>query len=164
EYSPGFSAVVHPPRTIAAARLPPIDAVILSHEHADHVNLPSLARLDRAVPVILPARAAGAVRDAIAALGFTVIDARAGDRFEIGALALRCFAGDPPAEAIDAELTNLQLAIEHADGRFFTYVDGWPSDATIAALGEIDVLVHADNVMDWSCLEGGRVIASAPPP
>ena len=47
EYSPGFSAVIHPPRRISLARLPPIDAVVLSHEHADHFNVPSLLALER---------------------------------------------------------------------------------------------------------------------
>ncbi len=35
-----------------AARSP--DAVVLSHLHADHTHLPSLALLDRAVPIVLP--------------------------------------------------------------------------------------------------------------
>src|SRR5215468_2266575 len=86
EYSPGFSAEIYPPRRFALRRFPPVDAVVLSHEHADHLSLPSLALLDRAVPVVLPARSARPLRDAIAGLGFRVVASRTGDRFAVGDL------------------------------------------------------------------------------
>src|SRR5262249_30711166 len=65
EYSPGFSAVIHPPRRISLAKLPPIDAVVLSHEHADHVSVASLLALDRRIPVFFPERSAVALRPVI---------------------------------------------------------------------------------------------------
>src|SRR5689334_20476869 len=49
EYSPGFQAAIYPPRAFDHARFPPIDAVVLSHEHADHLSVPSLALLDRRI-------------------------------------------------------------------------------------------------------------------
>src|SRR5881398_2474292 len=36
---------VHPPRVFAPETFPAVDAVILSHEHDDHFDIPSLARL-----------------------------------------------------------------------------------------------------------------------
>src|SRR5260370_10747026 len=54
EYSPGFQAVIYPPRKLELSKFPPIDAIILSHEHSDHVNLPSLNLLDRRIPVVFP--------------------------------------------------------------------------------------------------------------
>lgn len=38
---------VHPPRVWTAAALPEIDAVVLTHEHDDHFDIPSLARLEQ---------------------------------------------------------------------------------------------------------------------
>src|SRR5262245_14027726 len=155
EYSPGYRAVVHPPRRIRVEKMPPVDAVILSHEHADHWNVPSLALLDRGIPIVLPERSARAVRDAIAAMGFRVIGARPGDRVAIGDLDLCCYAGERGAGELEAEWANLLLLVsdKDGDGSFFTYVDGWPSDATLdavtRAVGRIGLFSHANNVMDW---------------
>lgn len=159
EYSPGFAAVIDPPRSIALAAMPPIDAIVLSHEHADHVSLPSLAGIDRRVPVVMPARAASTIRDAITALGFRVVPGRAGDRFSIGDLALGYHGNARAGSRLDWEVTCLQIHVAGRDGSFFTYVDTWPDDATLAGLGPIGVFVHANNTMDWSCLELGGVTA-----
>lgn len=79
EYSPGFQALIYPPRRLELSKFPPIDAVILSHEHSDHVNLPSLSLLDRRIPVIFPERSARAIRTVLARLGFRVVPAAVGD-------------------------------------------------------------------------------------
>jgi hypothetical protein len=161
EYSPGFEAEIHPPRRFDRRKFPAIDAVVLSHEHADHVNLPSLALLDRKVPIILPARSARAVRDAIAALGFRVLPSRAGDTFAIGALELTLLGGVTPGGQLDWEVTNLMILIADRarHGSFFSYVDTWPAPEMLSAVqrrvGKLGVLCHANNMMDWSCLEGG---------
>src|SRR5207237_7815654 len=111
DYSPGYRAIVYPPRRFAFARFPPIDAVVLTHEHSDHVNLPSLARIDRRVPVIMPERSAAAIREAIEKLGFRVLGARPRDRFAIGDLELRCFAGEYRDDELEEEWANLQIAV-----------------------------------------------------
>jgi L-ascorbate metabolism protein UlaG (beta-lactamase superfamily) len=46
--------VAHLRRTSPAPEPGEVDAVLISHGHHDHLDLPSLARLPRAVPVILP--------------------------------------------------------------------------------------------------------------
>lgn len=161
EYSPGFSAEIYPPRRFDLRRFPPVDAVVLSHEHADHLSLPSLALLDRAVPIVLPARSARALHDAVAGLGFHVVPSRAGDRLTVGNLEVALFGGATPQPQLDWEVTNLQILIADRarHGSFFTYVDGWPTAETLAAIqqmvGRLGVLCHANNAMDWSCLEGG---------
>lgn len=168
EYSPGFSAEIYPPRRFAMRRFPPVDAVVLSHEHADHLSLPSLALLDRAVPVVLPARSARPLRDAIAALGFRVVASRTGDRFAVGDLDVALLGGVAPRAQLDWEVTNLQILIADraGHGSFFTYVDGWPTGDVLAAVqrrvGTPAVVCHANNAMDWSCLEIGPG-RSAPP-
>ncbi len=57
-----------PARRVALDRLPEIGAVVISHEHRDHFDLATLARLDRAVPIYTPN--AGPIRHALRRLGY----------------------------------------------------------------------------------------------
>jgi L-ascorbate metabolism protein UlaG (beta-lactamase superfamily) len=49
------------PSSETTARL---DAVLVSHLHGDHMDLPSLRRIDRGVPIVVPRGAAGFLRGA----------------------------------------------------------------------------------------------------
>lgn len=61
----------------------PLDAVLISHLHRDHLHVPSLRRLDRSAALIVPAGAAGLV----AGLGFArVHEVRAGETVTVGPL------------------------------------------------------------------------------
>ena len=63
-----------------------IDVVLLSHLHFDHLDLPSLRRLGRKIPLFVPRGAAGLLRR----LGFrAVTEIGAGDELEIGPLTIR---------------------------------------------------------------------------
>src|SRR5690348_5546143 len=73
-----------PRRLIAPALglrdLPPIDLILLSHAHFDHLDRPTLARLPRRIPVITAANTADLVRD----LGFRrVAELRWGQKLEL---------------------------------------------------------------------------------
>jgi L-ascorbate metabolism protein UlaG (beta-lactamase superfamily) len=60
-----------------------IDAVLLSHLHHDHLHLPSLNRLERGTPLIVPAGVGGL----LSARGFRDIrEVRPGDRLSIGSI------------------------------------------------------------------------------
>src|SRR3954468_6597016 len=50
------------PREVAVSELGPLDAVLVSHVHYDHLDLPSLARLDRSIPLVVPRGAGRIVR------------------------------------------------------------------------------------------------------
>jgi L-ascorbate metabolism protein UlaG (beta-lactamase superfamily) len=44
----GVIGEVYPPRVIDLSRFPAIDAVLITHEHEDHFNIPTLNRLTAA--------------------------------------------------------------------------------------------------------------------
>jgi CMP-N-acetylneuraminate monooxygenase len=48
------SWIQYPPNEIKVSELPKIDAIWISHEHSDHLHLPSLAKFDKNIPVYLP--------------------------------------------------------------------------------------------------------------
>ncbi|MBO3750549.1 MBL fold metallo-hydrolase [Streptosporangiaceae bacterium NEAU-GS5] len=53
---PGVRARLTPPG-VPWPDLPPITAVAISHDHVDHFDRPTLARLDRETPILVPLRA-----------------------------------------------------------------------------------------------------------
>lgn len=79
-----------PVRHIAPAlelgELPPLDLILVSHAHFDHLDRPTLDRLPKHVPVV----AAHNTADLIGDLGFRrVTELRWGESLELGALRLR---------------------------------------------------------------------------
>ncbi len=66
---------------IARGDLPPLDAILLSHGHWDHLDKPTLRQLDKATAVVVPA----GLEDAVFALGFRdVRGLRPWDRTTVG--------------------------------------------------------------------------------
>jgi len=57
-----------------------VDAVLLSHLHADHLHRPSLARLEPGTPALVPRGAAGLLRG----LPVTPVEVEAGDDVAVG--------------------------------------------------------------------------------
>ncbi|MFD7334806.1 MBL fold metallo-hydrolase [Streptomyces violascens] len=64
------------------------DAVLVSHLHADHLHVPSLARFAPGTRLIAPAGASRAV-PGLSRLGLSITEVRAGDTVEVGALRVR---------------------------------------------------------------------------
>jgi len=57
-----------------------LDAVLISHAHLDHLDVPSLRLIDRRTPVVVPRGLGSLVRR----LGFVPIEMAAGDEVEVG--------------------------------------------------------------------------------
>lgn len=71
---------------LPAVELRGLDAVLISHVHHDHLDLPSLRRLSRQTPIVVPRGTAGLLDRE----GFTAIrEVAPGDALEIGALRVR---------------------------------------------------------------------------
>jgi L-ascorbate metabolism protein UlaG (beta-lactamase superfamily) len=85
--------VVHLRRAapVPRAAFAEVDGVLVSHSHFDHLDLPSLARLDRAVRVVVP-RGAGLL---VRRRGFErVVEVDEGDEVELGTLRVRAVHAD----------------------------------------------------------------------
>ncbi len=72
---------------IDADSLRGVDAVLISHLHYDHLDLPSLQRLGRDMPVVAPHGAGALIRRKAAVKN--VVELREGEQIEIGALTVR---------------------------------------------------------------------------
>jgi L-ascorbate metabolism protein UlaG (beta-lactamase superfamily) len=76
---------------VTAASLGRLDAILVSHVHFDHLDLRSLRRLDRHLPVVVPRGAGSLVRRR----GFgQVVELEVGEELEIGAIRIRATTAD----------------------------------------------------------------------
>lgn len=121
----GLAGRVFPPRRIDIARFPPIDAVVLTHEHDDHFDLPSLHCIDRSVPVHLSARSSSAAREILRDMGFEVRELHGDEEIRFGDLRYRTFVPDHTGGHHGDEWDVFPFAMLHADGHggFFSTVD-----------------------------------------
>ena len=90
----GLAGRVFPPRSFDLERMPKVDAVWLTHEHDDHFDLPSLARLERSIPVHISGRSSVAMRAVLQEMGFMVHAVEPDTVSEFGDLKLRTFVAD----------------------------------------------------------------------
>ena len=72
---------------VDAGALRGVDAVLVSHLHYDHLDLPSLQRLGRDMPVVAPHGAGALIRRKAGIKN--VLELRAGEQLEIGAVTVR---------------------------------------------------------------------------
>lgn len=147
---------VFPPRVITAEAIPPIDALLLSHEHDDHFDIPSLARLDRKIPVHLSARSSSAARELLATMGFTVHPWVPGVATRIGDLEALPFAGDHVTVNCGDEWDTLPYLIRSTEGHgsLFSMVDipitqqhvEWAAEKAARP----GLVTWTNNALDWS--------------
>lgn len=147
---------VFPPRVITADAFPPIDALVLSHEHDDHFDIPSLATLDRKIPIYLSARSSSAASGVLAEMGFTVHRWLPGVAVRIGDLEALPFAGDHVAVNCGDEWDTLPYLIRSTEGHgsLFSMVDipltqrhvEWAA----ARAARPGLVTWTNNTLDWS--------------
>jgi hypothetical protein len=120
--APDDAIALHPPRDVDFAALPPIDAIVISHEHPDHLHLPTLARLASGTPVYLPERSSSAARDILVELGLEPRALTPLARHEIGAIVVEPFHG---TELTRDEWDVLPLLVrdQRGHGSFATSID-----------------------------------------
>jgi L-ascorbate metabolism protein UlaG (beta-lactamase superfamily) len=76
---------------VAPDALRGVDAVLVSHAHYDHLDLPSLERLGRATPLVVPRGLGGLLRRR----RFThVVEVDAGEALTVGAVSVRATAAE----------------------------------------------------------------------
>ena len=71
---------------VAARSLRGVDAVLVSHAHYDHLDLPSLERLGKKLPVVVPRGLGGLLRKRKFE---SVLEVEVGETFSIGSLQIR---------------------------------------------------------------------------
>ncbi|PRP92210.1 Beta-lactamase superfamily domain protein [Enhygromyxa salina] len=133
----GLLGDLYPPRTLDLARFPPIDAVILSHEHDDHFDLPSLNRLDRRIPIYLSSRSSSAARGLLDEMGFARVNLLApDDELEIGELRYRSFVAehDGAKQGDEWDVFPFLVRDRGGHGSLWSSVDVRPRDADLAQL------------------------------
>lgn len=144
----GHLGRVYPPRRIETSALPPNDAVILTHEHDDHFDVPSLARIDRRVPIHLSARSSSAAHALLRSMGFSVVPLVPQTRVQIGNIVVHAFAADHRRGGGD-EFDVVPLLLRAHDGSVLTSVDVAPTDAmldAVASLGDPGIWCYAHNL------------------
>jgi hypothetical protein len=147
---------VWPPRAFDFAQFPRLDALILSHEHDDHFDLPSLAKLDRKIPVYMSARSSVAARDVLVDMGFTVHPLPPGSVHRFGDLELAVFAGDHVSTNCSDEWDTLPYLIKSTDGHgsLFSMVDIPLTELHVtwaaAFAMKPGLVTWTNNSLDWS--------------
>jgi hypothetical protein len=120
-----LSYKVYPPRLLKAEAFPPIDAVILTHEHDDHFDIPSLAKLQRSIPIFLSARSSMAAYRILCEMGFQVHPLIPGMGYHFRDLEFLPLCGDHVNNNNGDEWDTLPFLIRQTDGggSFFSTVD-----------------------------------------
>jgi hypothetical protein len=141
---------VYPPRQVDLSGFPNLDAIVLTHEHEDHFDVPSLCLVDRRVPVYVPARSSTALTTFLKRLGFKPQLLRPGKPQTIGALELLPLSADQVGQAALEEWDVLPfIARDRAGGgSFFTHVDIAPAPSMWQAARRF---VDAPGLWTYTC-------------
>ena len=95
----------------------PVDAILLSHAHLDHLDIPSLRRLPRDTPVVVPA----GLRRTMRRLGYErVHEVVAGDVVDIGGVGVQAtFASHPPGRLLPSGAEPVGYLIQGGTPTYF---------------------------------------------
>jgi hypothetical protein len=124
-FTDAIELFVYPPRNFDFSKAPPIDAMLLTHEHEGHFDIPTLQRLDRKIPIYISVRTSMATRKFITEMGFSVRLMHPGRAFQVGELEVLPMTGDQVKYGTIEEWDVLPYLIRDlsGDGSFFSHVD-----------------------------------------
>ena len=128
----GLVGRVYPPRVLDIKAMPPVDAVVFTHEHEDHFNVPSMHRLSREIPVHISARSSVALHTFLNKCGFAVSLMSPDRPTTIGDLELTCFSPDHIKGQNYDEWDTMPFLVrdtEDPKSSFFSTVDVAPTIA-----------------------------------
>jgi len=134
------SGVVHVRRRVPLPALEPLrdlDAILISHAHADHLDVPSLRLLEHSGPVLAPRGCARILRRARPR---SVVEMQAGDRYELGGTTIEAVpaAHDGRRHPAAAAIPALGFLVEGPARVYFAGdTDLFPEMARLA--GRVDV-------------------------
>jgi UDP-MurNAc hydroxylase len=146
------TAVVCPAREVTPERLPPYSVIVVSHRHLDHLDIRTLASLDRRCTVLIPDRDP-LLAGAIARLGFAACQALAdGQSVTFGRTTLTTTASK-------AGVREFGLVVRDSSGTIWNQVDSQitgPMTARITdAQGPFDLLLAT-----WQPLLEGEALTN----
>ena len=147
---------VYPPRVFNFEHFPKIDGVVLTHEHDDHFDIPSLARLERNIPIFLSCRSSTAARQILNEMGFTVHQLIPGQSVRFGDLELTPFCGEHIKSNNNDEWDTLPFFVRDVggSGNFFSLVDITLTPQHLKWARAKDskpvVVGWTNNLLDWS--------------
>jgi L-ascorbate metabolism protein UlaG (beta-lactamase superfamily) len=121
----------------AIAELPPLDGILVSHAHADHLDLPSLRRVAGAAPVLAPLGCGRLLRRAGVA---SVVEMSAGERRALGSSVVEAVPArhDGRRHPLGARMAALGYVVETSPSIYFAGdTDLFPEMADLA--GRVDV-------------------------
>ncbi len=157
----GGVGLVYPPRRVDPAACPPVDAVVITHEHDDHFDIPSLHRLDRRIPIHLSVRSSRAAHALLRDMGFVVHPLRPNTELAVGELRMRTFVADHRKTPASDEYDVFPFVLwdVHGHGGMACAVDVGMPDALVEALPRLvpvpGIWCHANNTTDVAFQELG---------
>ena len=163
----GLLGELYPPRRFDWSAFPAIDAVVLSHEHDDHFDLPSLARLERSIPIYLAARASRAAFEVLRDMGFRVHPLPVEGQLTIGALRYRTFVADHRQPSSGDEWEVSPFVLDDGEGHcVLSSIDLAPDPGLLARASAVgprpSLWIHAHNLTRTS-FQRVAAGASSPP-
>jgi L-ascorbate metabolism protein UlaG (beta-lactamase superfamily) len=123
-------------RSVAAEALDDLDAILISHTHFDHLDLRSLDRLDRGLPVVTPRGAGRLVRRR----GFErVVELDAGEELPLGAVRIRATHAEHESSRgpFSADAPSLGYVVE--DGARIYFAGDTELFPEMGNIGPVDV-------------------------
>lgn len=130
--TPEVPFTVWPPRTVDLALMPAPDAIVVSHEHLDHLSLRTLNFFPRDVPIFIEECVPWPVRDAVEHLGFVVTTIYPDDPTTIGTLTFRFYRPGVGTVAWESRATQFEVhRSDDPDLTVFFAADALLSDAYV---------------------------------